>query len=126
MAEPGNLKAPRDGVLELAARGLRAQNDGRRLPKVKLDVDSLPLEVHGHQPKAEWTGHYNARIYYPLVTYIAETGDILNARMRPGNAGTAESARDVILDMALHNRLRVSAPESDYSPIVTARGSVRV
>jgi hypothetical protein len=99
MTEPGNLKALRDGVLELAARGLRAQNDGRRLPKVTLDVDSLPLEVHGHQPKAEWNGHYNARIYHPLVTSIAETGDMLDARLRPGNVGTAEGALDVILDV---------------------------
>ena len=27
MAEPGNLKALRDGVLELAARGLRAEKE---------------------------------------------------------------------------------------------------
>jgi len=99
MAEPGNLKALREGTLELAARGLRAENGGRRLPRVTLDVDSIPIEVHGHQPKSEWNGHYNARIYHPLVTSIAETGDMLDARLRPGNVGTAEGARDVILDV---------------------------
>ena len=86
-------------VLELAARGLRALNGGRRLPRVTLDVDSLPVEVHGHQPKAEWNGHYHARIYHPLVTSIAETGDMLDARLRPGNVGTADGALDVILDV---------------------------
>ncbi|WP_268839441.1 IS1380 family transposase [Rhabdonatronobacter sediminivivens] len=109
MAEPGNLKALRDGVLELAARGLRAENGGRRLPRVTLDVDSIPIEVHGHQPKSEWNGHYNARIYHPLVTSIAETGDMLDARLRPGNVGTAEGARDVILD---GERQRATGPSA--------------
>ena len=62
LTAPDNLTALREGVLELAARGLRALNVGRRLPRVTLDVDSLPIEVHGHQPKAEWNGHYKARI----------------------------------------------------------------
>ena len=99
MAEPGNLQALREGALELAARGLRAENGGRCLPRLTLDVDSLPIEVHGHQPNAEWNGHYNARIYHPLVTSIAETGDMLDGRLRPGNVGTAEGALDVILDV---------------------------
>jgi len=40
------------------------------MPSVTLDVDSAPIEVHSHQPKAEWNGHYNARIYHPLITSI--------------------------------------------------------
>jgi hypothetical protein len=56
MADPRNLAVLREGVLEFAARGLRALNGGRRLPRVTLDVDGLPIEVHGHQPKAEWNG----------------------------------------------------------------------
>lgn len=99
MAAPANLKVLREAVLELAGRGVRAQNAGKRLPQVTLDVDSLPIEVHGHQPKAEWNGHYNARIYHPLITSIAETGDMLDARLRAGNVGTAEGALDVILDV---------------------------
>ena len=108
MAEPDNLQALREGTLELAARGLRAENGGRSLPRVTLDVDSIPIEVHGHQPKAEWNGYYKARIYHPLVTSIASrrrrafgttTGDMLDARLRAGNVGTAKGARDVILDV---------------------------
>ena len=44
MAEPGNLQALREGALELAARRLRAENGGRSLPRVTLDIDSLPIE----------------------------------------------------------------------------------
>ena len=83
----------------MAGRGIRAERRGKRLPCVTLDVDSAPIEVHGHQPKAEWNGHYNARIYHPLISSIPETGDILDARLRPGNVGTAEGALDVILDV---------------------------
>jgi hypothetical protein len=91
MAEPSNLKVLREAVLELAGRGIRAERRGKRLPCVTLDVDSAPVEVHGHQPKAEWNGHYNARIYHPLIISIAETGDMPDARLRAGNVGTAPS-----------------------------------
>ena len=99
MAAPANLKVLREAVLEMAGRGIRAERQGKRLPSVTLDVDSAPIEVHGHQPKAEWNGHYNARIYHPLITSIAETGDMLDARLRAGNVGTADGALDVILDV---------------------------
>lgn len=99
MAEPANLKILREAVLELAGRGIRAERRGKRMPSVTLDVDSAPIEVHGRQPKAAWNGHYSARIYHPLITSIAETGEMLGARLRPGNVGTADGALDVILDV---------------------------
>jgi len=99
MAEPANIKVLREAVLEMAGRGIRAERQGKRMPSVTLDVDSAPVEVHGHQPKAEGNGHYNARIYHPLITSIAETGDMLDARLRAGNVGTADGALDVILDV---------------------------
>jgi hypothetical protein len=99
MAKPANLKILREAVLELAGRGIRAERQGKRLRSITLDGDSAPLEVHGHQPKAEWNGHCNARICHPLITSSAETGDMLDARLRAGNVGTAEGALDVILDV---------------------------
>jgi len=98
-------------VLELAGRGIRAERGGKRMPSVTYDVDSAPIEgeparatgssvaANGHQPKAEWNGHYDARIYHPLITSIAETGGMLDARLRAGNVGTADGALDVILDV---------------------------
>lgn len=53
-----------------------AERQGKRLPSVPLDIDSAPVDVHGHQPNAEWNGHDNARICHPLFTSIAETGDL--------------------------------------------------
>jgi Transposase DDE domain group 1 len=99
LAAPANLKVLREAVLEMAGRGIRAERGGKRARRLTLDVDSLPIEVHGHQPKAEWNGHYAARIYHPLIISIAETGDMLDARLRAGNVATAEGALDVILDV---------------------------
>jgi len=74
-----------------------------RLPCITLDVDSAPIKgeparatgssaaANVHQPKAEWNGHYSARIYHPLITRVAGTGDMLDARLRAGNVGTAPS-----------------------------------
>ena len=99
MAEPANLGVLREAVLEMAGRGIRAERGGKRVRSITLDIDSAPIEVHGHQPKSEWNGHYAARIYHPLITSIAETGDMLDARLRAGNVGTAHGALDVILDV---------------------------
>lgn len=99
MAAPANLTVLREAVLELGARGARAERKGQRPEQLTLDVDSMPIEVHGHQPKAEWNGHYHGRIYHPLITSVAQTGDMLDARLRPGNVGTADGALDVILDV---------------------------
>ena len=99
MAEPSNRAVLREAALELGARGARAERGGKRPRRLTLDVDSLPIDVPGHQPKAEWNGHYRGRIYHPLITSVAETGDMLDARLRPGNVGTANGALDVILDV---------------------------
>lgn len=109
MAAPGNLEVLREAVLEMAGRGIRAERGGKRARRLTLDVDSLPIEVHGQQPKAEWNGHYNARIYHPLITSIAETGDMLDARLRAGNVGTADGALNVILEVV--DRARTSLCE---------------
>ncbi len=100
MAEPSNpgrccARRPSNSVPGAA----RAERGGKRPRRLTLDVDSLPIDVHGHQPKAEWNGHYRGRIYHPLITSVAETGDMLDARLRPGNVGTAEGALDAILDV---------------------------
>ena len=61
-----------------------------------MDVDSLPIEVHGHQPLSEHNGHYHARIYHPLLASIAETGDLIDAWLRPGSVHTADGALEFV------------------------------
>ena len=64
-----------------------------------LDVDSLPVEVHGQQEGSRYNGHYGVRCYHPLVAMIGETGDLVDVRLREGNAHTAEGALEFILPL---------------------------
>jgi hypothetical protein len=94
-----NRPVLRDALAELAARRLRAERGGRRLRHLTIDVDSLPVEVHGAQPGSAWNGHYHQRMYHPIIACAAETGDMLDVRLRPGNAHTAEGALGFVLDL---------------------------
>jgi hypothetical protein len=66
---------------------------------VTLDIDSFPIEVDGHQPGAEYNGHYGATIFHPLIATAAELGDILDVKLRPGTAYTAEGGLEFILEV---------------------------
>jgi len=81
-----------------------------------VDVDSLPVEVHGHQPGSEHNGHYHLRIYHPLVASCAETGDLLDLRLREGNVHTADGALsfiDALLDRVEEKLCQVAAVRID-------------
>jgi hypothetical protein len=95
----GNRPVLREALAELAARRLRAERGGRRLRRLTVDIDGLPVEVHGAQPGSAWNGHYRQRMYHPIIACAAETGDMLDARLRPGDAHTAEGALDFVLDL---------------------------
>jgi len=136
LTRTGNLEALSQAIMEVAGARLRAARQGRRQRHLTLDIDGLPLEVHGHQPGARWNGHYGGRIYDPLVASAAETGDMLDARLRPGNAGSAQDAvtfiRDVVaraerelcqvalirFDAGFPSEALLSALEADGTPYV--------
>ena len=54
-----------------------------------VDIDTLPVEVHGEQPGSAWYGYYHRRVYHPIVASAGETGDILDLRLREGQVQTA-------------------------------------
>ena len=99
LARPANRAVLHEAIAVLAGRRLRSMRGGHRRRSLSIDVDSLPIAVHGHQPGSAWNGHYHQRMYHPLVASVAETGDLLDARLRAGNAHTAEGALDFILDV---------------------------
>jgi hypothetical protein len=99
LGQPANRRVLQEAVAEMAGRRLRAMRRGHRLRQVTLDIDGLPIEVHGNQPQAAYNGHYHQTMYHPIVASIAETGDMLDARLRAGNAHTAEGALDFVLDL---------------------------
>lgn len=86
----------RSSLLEVASRRIRGMRGGNRPRYLTLDIDSLPIEVHGHQPGSEYNGHYHTRIYHPLIASIAQTGDLIDARLREGNVHTAEGGVEFI------------------------------
>jgi hypothetical protein len=47
------------------ARAARAARSGRRRRPLPRDVDRLPIDVHGHRPKAAWNGRHCSRIAHP-------------------------------------------------------------
>jgi hypothetical protein len=99
LAEAENRAVLRSALLEIASRRLRAMRGGHRQRYVTVDIDSFPIEAHGHQPGSEQNGHYHARIYHPLVATAAELGDLLDVQLRPGNAHTAAGDLEFILPL---------------------------
>lgn len=95
LSDEGNRGALRRALLDLAVEGLRTRQSQHRGPVV-LDVDSMPIEVHGHQKGSAHNGHYHARVFHPLVAALGETGELLDMQLREGNAHTAEGGLDFI------------------------------
>ncbi|MEO7327996.1 MAG: IS1380 family transposase [Minicystis sp.] len=94
-----NRSGLRLGLLEIAARRLRAERDGHRRRYLTIDLDSLPIEVHGHQPGSEYNGHYHGQIYHPLIASVADTGDLLDVQLREGAVHTAAGGIDFLLPL---------------------------
>lgn len=93
-----NREVTRRGLMVLAGRRVRAMT-GSLYELVGLDIDSLPVEVEGHQEGSAYNGHYHARIYHPIVASLGELGDIVDVRLRPGKAHTAEGALEFVLPL---------------------------
>ncbi len=83
------------------SRHQKASGGGRKVTHGTLDIDPLPIEVHGDQPGGAWHGHYHRKMYYPIVaSFCAEGGyqsprlgeGFVHAILRRGNCGGAEGA----------------------------------
>lgn len=93
LASEPNRQVLSEGLVWGTGRRLRAkQPQGQKLKQVTVDVDSLPVEVHGQQPGSAYNGHYHTRIYHPLVALLGESGDILDVQLREGQVHTANAA----------------------------------
>ena len=84
------IEVLREGLQRLAGWRLKAMGGWRRPKKLVIDIDSLPVEVHGEQPGSAWNGYYRRRVYHPIVAAAGETGDILDLRLREGQVHTAD------------------------------------
>ena len=89
---PGNLLALEQANLHLALQRCRWLDGKRRYTNFTLDIDSLPIPVHGHQDGSAYNGYYEKRCYHPLAFGSADSGQLLGAILRPGEVGTADGA----------------------------------
>ncbi len=87
-----NIDVVHEGLLRLVLWRLTSLKNGERPKQLTLDIDGLPIEVHGHQGGSAYHGLYGTRIYSPLIASLAETGDMVGGLLREGNAGPAENA----------------------------------
>ena len=72
-----------------------------------LDVDGLPVEVHGHPPGSEWNGYYRQRMYLGLVASCGETGDLIDGEIFPGASYLGKKALKLTLRVVDHCRGRL-------------------
>lgn len=98
LASESNLRALNEGLFEFARRNIAAEG-GLETKDLTIDIDSMPVEVHGHQAGSEWNGHYGVRCYHPLVAMLGETGHWLAAELRPGNVHTAEGTEEFLVPL---------------------------
>lgn len=99
LSSQSNRTVLRHALLEVAARRMQATRGGHRQRYLTIDLDSLPVEVHGQQPGSEYNGHYHVRMYHPLVASVAETGDLLDIELRAGAVHTAEGGMGFLLPL---------------------------
>ena len=91
-ADPENLKVLKEASLRCVQQHCRWLDGRQRYTRLTLDLDSLPIVVHGQQAGAVYNGYYQATCYHPLVLGSAELGYLFGAILRPGNAHTADGA----------------------------------
>jgi Transposase DDE domain group 1 len=109
-----------EAIRAARARALaRAWDAGARPKELILDIDASLLTAHSEKERA--AGTYKGGFgFFPLLCYLAETGEPLAGILRPGNAG-ANTASDhfEVLQLALEQ-----LPEADLHREILARADI--
>ena len=91
LATPQGLKALENAIGRSADTLLRRRNKRRLI----IDVDSTEDPVHGNQEGTAFNGYFDQVCYHPLFC-LTNKGDLLSARLRPGNAHSADGVLELI------------------------------
>jgi hypothetical protein len=101
LSSQAQRRALNEALPAWVSRHQKAAGGGRKVACGTLDIDPLPIELHGGQPGGAWHGHYHRKMYYPLVASFCAEGNyqsprlgegFLHAILRRGNCGGAEGA----------------------------------
>ena len=88
---------------ELLARAWRAGAASGERP-LTLDIDSTLCETYGQRKQGTRVSYTGVHGYNPLIASLAESGEVVHARLRGGNANTARGAAGFLTEAI--NRLR--------------------
>lgn len=78
-----------DGIRLLENEGteyLCRHSARRRSKEIVLDVDSTEDRTYGQQQFTFFNAYYDSYMYHPILVFEADSGLLLGARLRPGNA----------------------------------------
>ncbi len=76
---------------------------------ILLDLDGTADPAHGRQEGVRYHGFYGQHMYHPLLVFDGDTGQLITAVLRPGNAHGKRFVRTVL--RRLVRRLRSVWPE---------------
>jgi hypothetical protein len=65
---------------------LRERGRAGRPARLVLDLDSTDDPTHGRQEGSAYHAHYRQHMYHPLLVFDGDTGQLITAVLRPGNA----------------------------------------
>jgi len=77
--------------------------------RILLDFDGTDDPAHGAQEGVAYHGYYDQHMYYPLLVFDGDTGLLITAVLRPGNAHASRFA--VLVLRRLVRQLRQAWPE---------------
>jgi hypothetical protein len=98
-----------DAVIAEALRRAWRLGAGPSDETMTIDLDSTICEVHGHQKQGAAYGYTRKLGYHPLLATLAETGEVLHARLRKGSS--QRGAKRFVEELVARVR-RVGAPEA--------------
>jgi hypothetical protein len=94
MAHPHNESVLQEANLFGAQQRLRWIDKRKRVEHLTLDVDSLPVKVHGHQAGTAYNGYYREVCYHPLVFGSADIRTLFGSVLREGQVHTSKGAAE--------------------------------
>jgi len=78
---------------------------------VVLDIDGTDDETHGNQQLTFFHGFYDHYMYHPLLVFDGDTGQLISAILRPGNAHAARGAMSVLTRIIRRIKARFPAAQ---------------